>query len=282
MVMFGVVTAHRAGLAKGLDQLVRKEQAQLGFGLVPGHGHPFGMVDKVVEVEFKAAVTADAHNLAHLVQIDRLAIGRQAHNLALVAIFGEAEPLGDRGVEDAERVGEVDFVAHFQLVALAHAPHGADKVAHAIDREDGGFGKGRDEKGAGHVGAVVFDIVKVGLEVGGLNAQLLTKDTLEIAHLDRVLQAVGDKLERGAALKGKKRLLHQVGAGVAADANVGQLLRANSCFGQDKTDRLHRKASLVFDAAKALFFNGGDQLAVANQTGGRAAVVGVDAQNVHE
>ena len=128
------------------------------------------MMDKVVEIEFKAAILANAHNLAHLVEVDRLAIGRQPHHLALVTIFGKAQPLGDGGVEDAQRVGEVDLVQHLQLVALAHPPHGAVKVAHAIDREDGRLREGGDEKGAGHVGAMVFDVVKLGFQVGGLNA----------------------------------------------------------------------------------------------------------------
>ena len=47
-------------------------------------------------------------HVAHLVGEARLAVGRQAHHLVFVAVLRKAEKLGERGVEQPQRMREVD------------------------------------------------------------------------------------------------------------------------------------------------------------------------------
>ena len=87
----------------------------------------------------------------------RLAVGRQAHHLVFVAVLREAEELRERGVEQAERVRELDAAADVDVVAAADAPHDAAEVAEPVDRDDRRFVERRGEERAGQMGAMVLD-----------------------------------------------------------------------------------------------------------------------------
>ena len=58
--------------------------------------------------------------------------------------------------------------------------------------------------------------------------------------------------------------------------------RSDAAHLQARANRLGRKPGDVLDAAKALFFDRRDELAVAHEDGRDVAVIGVDAENVHE
>ena len=192
-------------------------------------------MDEVVEVELERAVALDADELVHRVQVFRRAVGRKPHDLALVAVLGEAEPLADRRVEDAERVREVDLAGDVELVALARAPHGRDEVARAIDREDRRLVVGRDEEGARHVRAVMLDVVELRLEAGSVEIEVFGELGFERADLHGVAQAVAHHVERRAGAEGEQRRLHQIGFGVAADADVIEVGGGDAAFRQARS-----------------------------------------------
>ena len=60
------------------------------------------------QVEREGAVFLETNDLLHLLDIGRLAIGREAHDLVLVAIMREADELRHRLVEDAQRMWEIN------------------------------------------------------------------------------------------------------------------------------------------------------------------------------
>ena len=74
---------------------------------------------------FAAAVVPQVKQAAQRGKLPRLPVCRQAHHLALVTILKKAQPLGDRGVEDAERVWEEHALEDVQAGARAAGDHRA-------------------------------------------------------------------------------------------------------------------------------------------------------------
>jgi hypothetical protein len=56
---------------------------------------------------------------------------------------------------------------------------------------------------------------------------------------------------------------------------------SQSSFLEAEADGLHRKAGGIFNAIETFFFDGGNQLTVANYRGGSVAVVSINSENVH-
>ena len=132
--------------------------------LVPRHVDAFLVVHEEVELELEA-VAVELHELAHLRQEALgVAVRREAHHLALVAVLREAEPLRDGRVEDPERVREEHALEHLEPVAAAVAEHRRREVAEAVEREHRRLVERRDEERARGVREVVLDVVDVGAE----------------------------------------------------------------------------------------------------------------------
>ena len=108
--------------------------------------------------------------------------------------FGKPEVLGDRGVEDAHRVRELDPVLDLHLVAAAHAPHGADEVAEAVDREQRRLVEWRHEEAARHVRLMVLDAVHCRRQRGPADAERVGERRLRVAQHARRWRA-----DRGSA-----------------------------------------------------------------------------------
>jgi hypothetical protein len=115
--------------------------------------------------------------------------------------------------------------------------------------------------------AVVLHVVELGPQARGLDARTLTENGLEVADLHAVVESIADELERRPLLKGKECFLDQISGRLTADPDMVEVLRADTRFCQHKPDRLNRESGLVLDPAEALLFNGGNKLAVLNQTG---------------
>ena len=59
-------------------------------------------------LQFVSPTVGQLHDPAHLVQVTGLAIRRQSHHLVLAGVDLESGVVGERGVEEAERVREVE------------------------------------------------------------------------------------------------------------------------------------------------------------------------------
>src|SRR5262245_4116756 len=104
--------------------------------------------EEVVQVELEAAICGNSHELVNLVDVAWFPEWRHAHHLVLTVIDLEAEEGGEGAVEQAERVRKPNLVGDPDRVALADASGRGRPLAHAIDREYGGFLEGRAQEGA--------------------------------------------------------------------------------------------------------------------------------------
>ena len=139
----------------------RREQiAEFGRTVRPLIRHIAPVMAEIVEIELERAIGHQTNDLAHGVQIDRPAIGREAHHLVFVAVVRKAEILGQRLIEDAERMREVHAAVDRERAPSPHAPGCAGEVAEAVDRNDDRLIEGRHVKGGGKMREMMFDIVE--------------------------------------------------------------------------------------------------------------------------
>ena len=237
------------------------------------------MMEETVEIQAEAAVWLKQDDLAHDVQVLGLAIGGEAHDLVFVAIVGEAKPLGEGGIEDAEGVGEVDAVFDVDFAFDARAPGGGGEVAHAVDGDVDGVLKWGAEVAGGEVGKVVLDVVNTSLHAfAGKGVGNGLFDGFGLATL---LESLKDEFEAGAGTEDEEETAEVVDLGVEVDGDVFEVLETQAGFVQAVLHGEGGETGPVFDAAESLFFDCGDELAVANDGGGGVAMVGVDSEDGH-
>src|SRR5207253_4201819 len=88
--------------------------------------------------------------------------------------------------------------------------------------------------------------------------------------------------DRRPVAQGKKDFAAEVGPGVERSGDVVDVLGADAAGRQAVADRLRREAGPMLDAVEPFLLDRGDELAIDDQGGGRVAVKGVDAEDVHE
>ena len=110
-----------------------------------------------------------------LVDEARLAVGRETHDLVLVAVVREADELRHRLVEHAERMREVDAAVDRDRAALAQPPGRGGEIAEAVDRHRHRPVVGRDQESRREMADMVLD----GMD--GAAELLLGQVLLEIA-----------------------------------------------------------------------------------------------------
>ena len=191
----------------------------------------------------------------------------------------EADELGDDGVEDAERVREIDASVDLNVIPLPHAPGGAGEVAKAIDRETHGLIKAGNQKRGGQMGEVMLHAMHLGTEVftreRGLNGTLKGTGAFDVG------EALEDETEAGALAQNVQRTTQVVDLGITVDGDVIDIPQREARVGQTPLHGLGGQAGPVFDAAEALLFSGGDEFAVFDEGGSGVAMVGVETEDDH-
>src|ERR1035437_486172 len=104
-------------------------------------------MEEVTEIELERAIGHQTNDLPHGVQVDRPAIGGEAHYLVFVAVVRKSEILGQRLIENSERMREVHAAVDRESVPSSRAPGCTGEVAEAVDRNDDRLIEGRDVKG---------------------------------------------------------------------------------------------------------------------------------------
>ena len=233
---------------------------------------------EVAQVECKGAVVPEANDLLHLLDIGRLAVGREAHDLVLVAVMREADELGHRLVENAQRVRKIDATVDRQRPALAQPPGRRRKIAESVDRDRDGLVVGRNQEGGREMAEMVLDHVRRSPEL------LLRKMALEVARdvgpLAAISQPAHHVIETDARRQREGELAPAVGGIVAVDRNMVDIGQRDPCLAQAIADRFAGKAAPMLDAAKTLLFDRCDEFAILDQAGGRVGVIGVEPENV--
>ncbi len=268
----------RAGGAERLDHPVGEDAPDRRRPFVPGHVDALLVVQEVVEAELEHG-PVELHELAHLVEVARLAVGGEAHHLALVAVVREAEPLRDGGVEDPERVRVEDALEHLEAVPVALGEHRRGEVAEAVDREDRRVLERRDEERARHVGLVVLDVVEARREGVRLDPEPLCERRADVAHARRVLEAGLEVAGARPVADRAEELLAEVRLRVARDGDVVELLGLQAGVSETPRGGQRGKAGAVLDAVETLLLGGGDELAVDDESCGRVTVEGVEPQD---
>ena len=147
---------------------------------------------EVFQVQTKLTVGFGAHQIAELFDVTGLAIRREAHDFPFVAVIREAEKLCGRRVQDSERVRILDLAQHLDRIPFSHAPHGRDKIAKAIQRNQRRPGERRNEEGAGQMRAMMLDVVKRRSQFRFGNAESHSQFIFHITNFRCVTQAIGD------------------------------------------------------------------------------------------
>ena len=69
------------------------------------------------------------------VGVARLAVRREAHQLVLAGVDTESREVGERGIEEAERVRKADLVRQLDAVAASRAVGRGGPLADAVHRQ---------------------------------------------------------------------------------------------------------------------------------------------------
>src|SRR5438034_5169507 len=103
----------------------------------------------------------------------------------------------------------------------------------------------------------------------------------DVADLAKVMDSVSEQLAPWALPNHGGRFPENVGSWIPADSDGVNISAFDSAHFQTAADRNSRETGKMFHAAEALFFEGGDELPVAEKHGGCVGVIRVDAQDVH-
>src|ERR1044071_5745078 len=112
---------------------------------------------EILQVESIRSARLEPDDAAHRIEMRRLSVRREAHDFVLVAVMRKAQILGQRLIEDAERMRKKDLAVDGKRWSGACAPRAAGEIPEAVHRDDGRLAKGRDVKRRGQMRHVVFD-----------------------------------------------------------------------------------------------------------------------------
>jgi hypothetical protein len=132
--------------------------------------------------------------------------------------MAKAEVLGQRLIEDAERMREVHAAIDRERCAVSLAPGGAGEVTEAIDRDGDRALERRREKGRGEVREVVLDVLHLPGE--GLAGECLVELLRDRTTAARVAHAVEHQLGIGALTQRVGDLAREASPGVGVERDA--------------------------------------------------------------
>ncbi len=260
----------------------RRSAEQVGEAAVR-HREP-GEVVEVLHLHAERAVGPQVEQvLTDGVGVDRLPVRREPHELVLARVHPEAAEVGERGVEEAERVGEVELALQLDVVAATHPDAAGGPLPHAVEGEDRRALERRREERARRVALVVLgepevlghrcpDALQPALDLVG-DPELLTR---ERRHRRRErADALGAdaqvRLEQTDERGDRLVVVHDRVDAFGADVAALHAVR----------DRALRERGVVLLASEALLLGRGHELAVDDERGGRVVVERADPEDLH-
>ena len=133
-VLHGAGQVHLA-LGKLAFRLARRPSKQTVEGAI-GHREALAEVE-VAHVQAQRPVLAKIDQfIEDLPHKARLAVGRQAHHFVLARIHLEPGVVGERGVEETDRIGKMQLVENLEVVSSADADRRRRPLSHTIHRQD--------------------------------------------------------------------------------------------------------------------------------------------------
>ena len=104
------------------------------------------------------------NELAHGIEVGRLTVWSEPHDLVLVAVVRKAEILRERLVEYPERVRKIHPLRCRKIAPSRKTPSRAGKIAKTVNRYGHGLLEGRHVKGGGQMREVMLDPVERGAQ----------------------------------------------------------------------------------------------------------------------
>ncbi len=232
---------------------------------------------EVVQVEAERAVVAEVDEVvAHELRVAGLAVRGQPHELVLARVDLEPAEVGDRAVQEAERVRVLDLLEQLDPVAVPGADRRRRPFPDPVDGEDRRALERRGVEGRGRVGGVVL-----GEEQVDVLAEMAT-DPLLHPQLGpeggprglppRLLAARGDRHQRGHDPLEREQ-------GVVVEDDRGEVARLDEGLAEAVVDGAPGEPRVVLAAGEALLLGRGHDLAVADDRRGGVVVEGGDAQD---
>ena len=223
--------------------------------------------------------------LEDLVLVPGLAVRGEPHHLVFARVDLEAGVVGESGVQEAERVREMDLLLDFQAVAPADRRRGRRPLAHAVHGEHDGLVKRRREKRARRMAQVVLAEEQLFVPPAAarylpqlLHEQVFQKQLLPQPQRDR--HAEGPVASRREAQIGLEQAL-ELHERLVVEHHSVEIPQRDAALGQAVADGVKREARVVLLARKALFLRGGDDAAVLKQRCGAVVVERRDSEDVH-
>ena len=260
MPLFEQSFGRARGPAKFLAHFPRKHLAESG-GLVrlgPGHFRAGTMVREIFKGQLEAVgsrARVEGDNIAHGVELLRLAVRGETHDLVLVAEFQKTKILRDGAVEKSQRMRKGHGASDVQAVPRSRTPHGAREIAEAIGGKQRGVFKGRDEIAAGEMRLMVLDAMIFGGEFCGI---AIEGGGQGLGNAGEFHEDFGAFTSEAGHAQGIPKLGRQTRVGIARNGDVMNFRRSQPGFRKAIADGGGRKSRSVFHAIEAFFFDGGD------------------------
>ena len=236
---------------------------------------------EITKVKLEATI-AGPNDLADLVAIGVLAIRREAHHFAFVAILAVANELANHGVDAAQRVRQEHAIENFNLVAFATRHHRRNEIAGTVVAETRGFLPGRTVVRAGNVRDVVFEMMLLKMELCRADVESLRQQRANVAHRFFTLTKPYEVKDLGRVGECVLYFLRQVRVAVLAHGYMFDVrnLRADciqTCF-----DCKRGEPAEVLMTVQAFLGNGKLDFAVEHDRRRGVGMKHVEAQDEHE
>ena len=199
----------------------------------------------------------------------RVPVGGEAHQLVLAGVDPEAEVVGERRVEQADRVREAQLAQDLDAVAPAVADRRGRPLADAVDRQDRRLLEGRGVERARGVREVVlgeeqFHLVDL---VAREPREFLEQQPLEEQLL---LDPDRHRGEEGAQAAGRERVVGleqplELEEGLVVEGDRLQLLEGGARGVETVADGVRGERGVVLAARETLFLRRRDDLAAVDQ-----------------
>src|SRR5262249_10140813 len=148
--------------------------------------------------------------------------------------------LGQRLIEDAERMRKMHATLDVDVFAASHAPGGAGKIAEPVDGDHNSAFERRDVKSRGQMSEVVFDVVNFAPKaLAGRGFRQKFGNSFALAPVPQTVEHEPNVRHVGYQIAD---LAREVGAAVLIDGNMIQVGQRYPCFAQTISDGLRGKS----------------------------------------
>jgi len=257
-----------------------------GMEALVGHRQP-GAVIEVVEVEAERAVRLYVDDVVvDRLRIGRAAVRRQPHDLVFPRVHLESRVICERGIKEAERMWEMDLLAHLQQVAAPIGRRGRRPFPDAVHREHDGLLERGGEVRARRVGKMMLR--EDDLRFDRLPAAIKLRELLHQQVLEEQLLPQPDRHRHGEApeaarRKGEIRLQQalELEERLVVECDRVDAVQGRLPLAQAVRHGVPREPRVVLLAGEPLLLRRGDDVPVRQQCRRAVVVEGRYAEDAH-